>query len=169
MVILACLNRWPYRKIYYANPWLDIYDVILIISKAFDRVWHEAIIFKFWSYGISDFLFCLFDNFLSERLQRVVLNCQSFEFRKVLARVPQGWILGLLLILNFMNDIRDNLEYNVKIFTDKTYLFALCPKSKLGKTWQRLRESCWVGILMKGVIQPRFVQPICLVLLFPLD
>ena len=169
MVILACLNRCPYRKIYYANPWLDIYDVILIISKAFDRVWHEAIIFKFWSYGISDILFCLFDNFLSERLQRVVLNCQSFEFRKVLARVPQGWILGLLLILNFMNDIRDNLEYNVKIFTDKTYLFALCPKSKLGKTWQRLRESCWVGILMKGVIQPRFVQPICLVSLFPLD
>ena len=61
------------------NPSLGTCGIFLDISKAFDRVWHEALIFKIWSYGISDSLLCLFNNFLSERLQRVVLNDQASE------------------------------------------------------------------------------------------
>ena len=57
-----------------ANPSLDTCRIFLDISKAFDRVWHEALIFKLRPYGIPDSLLCLFNTFLSERLQRVVLN-----------------------------------------------------------------------------------------------
>ena len=95
------------------------------ISKVFDRVSHEALIFKSRSYGISDSLLCLFNSFLSERLQRVVLNGQASEWRKVLAGVPQGSILGPLLFLIFINDIPANLECNLKIFADDTSLFLL--------------------------------------------
>ena len=95
------------------------------ISKAFNRVWHEALIFKLRSYGISDSLLCLFNSFLSERLQRVVLNRQASECRKVLAGVPQGSILGPLLFLIFINDILANLECNVKTFAGDTSLFSL--------------------------------------------
>ena len=59
------------------NPSLGTCGIFLDISKAFDRVWHEGLIFKIWSYEISDSLLCLFNNFLSERLQRVVLNDQA--------------------------------------------------------------------------------------------
>ena len=77
-----------------ANPSLDNCGIFLDIPKAFDRVWHEALILKLRSYGISDSLLCLFNSFLSERLQRVVLNGQVSEWWKVLAGVPQGSILG---------------------------------------------------------------------------
>ena len=107
-----------------ANPSLDTCGIILVISKAFDRVWHEALIFKLRSYGISDSLLRLFNSFLSERFLRVVLNGQASEWRKVLAGVPQGSILGPLLFLIFISDIPANLECNVKIFADDTSLFS---------------------------------------------
>ena len=39
-----------------ANPSLDTCGIFLDISKVFDRVWHEALIFKLRSYSISDSL-----------------------------------------------------------------------------------------------------------------
>ena len=64
-------------------------------------------------------------SFLSERLQRMVLNSQASEWWKVLAGVPQDSILGPLLLLIFTNNIPANLECNVKIFADDTSLFSL--------------------------------------------
>ena len=49
------------------------------ISKAFGRVWHEAVIFKLQSSGIFDSLLCLFNIFFSEKFQRVVLNAKRLN------------------------------------------------------------------------------------------
>ena len=57
-----------------ANPSLDTCEIFFDISKAFDRVWHETLIFKLRSLGISDSSLHLFNSFLSERFQKVVLN-----------------------------------------------------------------------------------------------
>ena len=46
-----------------ANPSLDTCGIFLDLSKAFDRVWHEALIFKLRSYGISDSFLRLFNSF----------------------------------------------------------------------------------------------------------
>ena len=62
---------------------LDTCGIFLDVSKVFDRVWHEVLIFKLQSYGISDTLLCLFNSFLSERLLRMVLSVQSSEWREV--------------------------------------------------------------------------------------
>ena len=95
------------------------------ISKGCDRVWHEELIFKIRSHGVSDSLLCLFNRFFPERLQRVVLNGRASEWWKVLAGVPQGSILGPLLFLIFINDFPANLGCNVKIFADDTFHFTL--------------------------------------------
>ena len=47
-----------------ANPSLDTCGIFLNISKAFDRVWHEALFSKLRSYRTSDSLLCLFNSFL---------------------------------------------------------------------------------------------------------
>ena len=48
--------------------------VFLDISKAFDKVWHEGIIFKLKCNGVSGILVNIFENYLSNRYQPVVLN-----------------------------------------------------------------------------------------------
>ena len=107
-----------------ANPSVDTRGIFLDISKAFDRVWHEGLLFKLQSYGIKGTLLGLIKDFLSNRLQRVVINGQSSSWKEILAGVPQGSLLGPLLFLIYINDLPLNLDSVVKIFADDTSLFS---------------------------------------------
>ena len=78
---------------------LEVRGVFLDISKAFDKVWHDGLIYKLKQNGIKDKLLCLLIDFLKNCQQRVVLNCQFSSWAKVSADVPQGSILGRLLFL----------------------------------------------------------------------
>ena len=53
-----------------SNPSLETRGIFLDISKAFDRVWHEALLFKQKSFGITGPLLTLIKDLLSDRLQR---------------------------------------------------------------------------------------------------
>ena len=81
------------------NPTLEVRANFLDISKAFDKVWHEGLIFKLEHIGISGNLLSLLKSFLNNRFQRVVLNGQCSNWSSVLADVPQGSILGPLFFL----------------------------------------------------------------------
>ena len=105
------------------NPTFDVRGVFLDISKAFDKVWHDGLIFKLKSYGVDGGLLLLIKNYLHNREQRVVLNGQTSEWRKFKAGVPQGSVLGLLLFLIYINDLPDGITSICKIFAD-TSLFS---------------------------------------------
>ena len=84
------------HEIYYsfdAYPSLETRGVFLDISKAFDRVWHEGLLYKLKSYGISGPLLILIKSFLTNRFQRVVLNGQTSNWKKILAGVPKGFYI----------------------------------------------------------------------------
>ena len=53
---------------------LEVRAIFLDISKAFDKVWHDGLIFKMRQSGVSGRLLKLFQNYLNNRKQRVVLN-----------------------------------------------------------------------------------------------
>ena len=68
------------RQIYSAFeefPLRETRALFLDICKAFDKVWHDGLLFKFKNYGISGSLFTVIEDFLSNRQQRVVLNRKS--------------------------------------------------------------------------------------------
>ena len=71
----------------------------LDISKAFDRVWHDGLIYKLKRCGVAGQLLLLIQSFLKDRKQRTVLNGQSSTWGDISAGVPQGSILGPLFSL----------------------------------------------------------------------
>ena len=70
------------QTVFDENPNDDVRGVFLDISKAFDKVWHDGIIFKSKAYGVEGELLSPLKNYLENRYQRVVLNGQTSEWRK---------------------------------------------------------------------------------------
>ena len=97
---------------------------MLDILKAFDKVWHEGLIFKLKTYGINGDLLKLLINYLEHRKQRVVLNGQTSSWKNILAGVPQGSVLGPILFLIYINDLPDGIKSICKILADDTSLFS---------------------------------------------
>ena len=104
---------------------LQVGSVFFDISKAFDKVWHDGIIYKPTQNGIQKNLLNLLEDFLKERKQRVVLNGEVSTWKNINAGVPQGSILGPLLFLSYINDLIEGLTTNVKLFADDTSLFSV--------------------------------------------
>ena len=84
---------------------LEVRGIFLDISKAFDKVWHQGLLHKLKQIGISEKLFDTITNFLNFRKQRVVLNEQYSSWTSIEAGVPQGSILGPLLLLIYINEM----------------------------------------------------------------
>ena len=75
--------------------------------------------------GISGELLNILIDFLNNRKQRIVLNCQSSNWIDVKAGVPQSSIMGPLLFLIYINDLPEGLITNAKLFANDTSLFSV--------------------------------------------
>ena len=103
---------------------LEVRAVFLDISKAFDKVWHDGLIFKSKQNGIAGRLLQLFENYLLNRKQRVVLNGSRSEYSVIESGVPQGSVLGPLLFLIYINDLERNIKSNINFLADDTSMFS---------------------------------------------
>ena len=59
------------------NPSLEVRSVFLDKSKAFDKIWHESLLYKIKFMGILGELSNLLKSYLPDKVQRVVLNGQT--------------------------------------------------------------------------------------------
>ncbi|MEW8546207.1 MAG: reverse transcriptase family protein, partial [Candidatus Thiodiazotropha sp.] len=124
------------QLVYLNNTFLNALDkgkeiriVFCDVSKAFDRVWHQGLLFKLKSVGFSGDILEWFSSYLSNRRQRVCFKGTSSSWMHINAGVPQGSILGPTLFLIFINDIVQNIRTNIRLFADDTSLFKIvdCP------------------------------------------
>ena len=121
---LISMTHEIYRA-FNCNPSLEVKGIFLDLSKAFDKVWHQGLLFKLESFEIRGKLLNLLKDYLSNRFQRVLLNGQESSWLPIKAGVPQGSILGPLLFLIYINDLPDGLNSIAKLFADDTFLFSI--------------------------------------------
>ena len=74
-------------KLFYASPSLQVKGIFLDMSKAFDRVWHEGLLFKLKPLSLFVNYCGLISSFLRSKHQRVVLNGQSSRWSPIKAGI----------------------------------------------------------------------------------
>ena len=134
----------------------EVRAVFLDISKAFDRVWHEGLIFKLKQNGIGGDALNIIKSFLADRVQRVVLDGQTSDWVPIEAGVPQGSILGPLLFLVYINDLVEVVDSEINIFDDDTFIYRIIELYPI--TFRRPWDDHRVGIPMENGFQPRYLQ-----------
>lgn len=97
--------------------------VFIDVSQAFDKVWHEGLLFKIKRYfpkQISDII----ESYLSLRYYRVKYEDAYSDLKHIQAGVPQGSVLGPILYLIFTNDIPISDCCQIATFADDTAILS---------------------------------------------
>ena len=106
---------------------LDI--LYLNYKKAFDTVSHKRLLSKLKWYRFGGDILGWISEFLIGRRMRVAVNRTNSRWVEVLNGVPQGFVLGSLFFLLYVNDIPHRVKSKVKLIADDT------------KIWNRVREG----------------------------
>ena len=140
-----------------ANPSIDTRGVFLDMSKVFEKVWHDGLVFKFRSYVVESKCLSLLSNYLYNRKQRVILNGVTSSWKPVQWSVPQGSVLEPLLFHIFINDLPNKLVCNPKLFVDDVSLDAVMfdHEQATGHLNSDLKLIHEWSLKWKMIIQPR--------------
>lgn len=90
------------------------------VEKAFDRVWHDSLIYEIQQLGTPPHLIKIVVSFLHRRHYRVRVEDSLSTIRPVRAGVSKGSCLSPLLYLVYTNDIPVSAKMNLSLFADDT-------------------------------------------------
>jgi len=100
-------------------------NIYLDMTKAFDTLDHNILLHKLKYYGIRNKALALFNSYMTNRYQYIVLNNSKSDLLPIKTGVPQGSILGPLLFIIYINDIvQASNIFRPIIYADDTTLFT---------------------------------------------
>ena len=82
-----------------------IFAVLMDLSRTCDTLNHNLLIAKIGAYGFETGALRYLKSYLTNRKQRVRLIKTFSEWERITTGVPQGSILGLLLLITFLNGL----------------------------------------------------------------
>ena len=130
----------------YLDKGENVLGLYLDLKKAFDTVNHTILKQKLYNYGIRGKCHDLLSSYLTNRKQRMFVNGLYSGLEVMLTGVPQGSVLGPLLFLIYVNDIKNVCpEVSIRLFADDTNVFLhnqCCKrlKSEAQKTIKTLKN-----------------------------
>ena len=93
-------------------------------AKAFDKVSHRHLFYKLNYYGVNNNALHWIMDFLNRQSQTVVLEGATSDTIPVTSGVPQGYVLGLILFLIYINDFPENLTFcTLRLFADDIIIY----------------------------------------------
>ncbi|CAG5046898.1 unnamed protein product [Parnassius apollo] len=112
LLLLKVVGQLVIFLVYLTHRWAEAVEskgealaVSLDIAKAFDRVWHKALLSKLPSYGLPEKLCDWITSFLADRSIKVVVDGASSDCKPINAGVPQGCVLSPTLFLLHINNM----------------------------------------------------------------
>ena len=123
--------------------------------KAFDRVWHKALLAKLPAYGFTPSFCKLISSFLSNRYISVVVDGATSASFPVSSGVPQGSVLSPTLFLLFINDLLHATASDVHSFADDSNLHKSssfhCQPSSNARSQSRLAISSTINSDLRSI------------------
>ncbi len=101
----------------------ETFAVTLDILKAFDRVWHKALLSKIPSFDFYPALCSLLSSFLSGRSIAAVVDGHCSTSQPITSGVPQGSVLSPTLFLLFIHDLLSLTSCPFYSYADDTTLY----------------------------------------------
>ena len=99
--------------------------VFIDLRKAFDTVNHDILVRKLSHIGIKGNLLRWIENYLFNRAQRTFANDVLSSTAPVKCGVPQGSILGPLLFILYINDIKHHIDgVELGLYADDTVIYT---------------------------------------------
>ena len=101
-----------------------LFKLFLDVSKAFDTINHHILSEKLYKYGIRGLSHAWFSDYITNHKQYVKVGNTESSLKTITCGVPQGFTLGPLLFLLYINDLpRSSMKLTFRIFADDTNMF----------------------------------------------
>ena len=98
--------------------------LLIDFSKAFDTVAHNKLLLKLAHFSIQSNTHWI-ATWLTTRTQRVKVEGEKSNDKRVLSGVPQGTVLGPLMFLLYINDIDTDICSFICLFADDCMLYRI--------------------------------------------
>lgn len=102
--------------------------VFLDVAKAFDKVWHNGLLYKLYSIGVPDRLVRILRDYLVDRSFRYRVEGTHSAPHPIRAGVPQGSVLSPTLFSLYINDIPKIPGVHYALFADDTAIYTSSPR-----------------------------------------
>lgn len=101
--------------------------IMLDVEKAFDRVWHNGLLFKMINLNFPAYIINMISSFLKDRSFHVDISGAKSPTHNIPFGVPQGAVLSPTLYNIFTHDIPKFIDTNLALFADDTAFYCSSP------------------------------------------